>query len=82
MGSKSPSLALQTNYWEENGHEVNNALRLCELIKTSPSLQRFHKQDELLLAKIKASLEASHKLLSDIYNDNPIELGFWGFDIE
>ena len=83
MGNKSPSLALQTNYWKENGHEVNNALRLCELIKTefSPSLQCFHKQDKLL-TKIKASLEASHKLLSDIYNNNPIELGFCGLDIE
>jgi hypothetical protein len=83
MGKKSPLLALQTNSWEENGHEVNNALRLCELIKTefNPSLQYFHKRDELL-AKIKASLEASHCLLSDIYHDNPIELGFWGFDIE
>ena len=40
MGNKSPLLALQTNSWEENGHEVNNALRLCELIKTefNPSL--------------------------------------------
>ena len=83
MGNKSPSLALQTNYWKENGHEVNNALRLCELIKTefNPSLQYFHKRDELL-AKIKSSVEASYNLLSDIYRDNPIELGFWGFDIE
>jgi len=83
MGNKSPLLALQTNSWEENGPEVNNALWLCELIKTefNPSLQYFHKRDELL-AKIKASLEASHCLLSDINHDNPIELGFWGFDIE
>lgn len=83
MGDKSPLLALQINSWEENGHEVHNALRLCELIKTefSPSLQYVQKRDELL-AKIKASLEASHSLLSDIYHDNPIELGFWGFDIE
>ena len=83
MGNKSPLLALQTNSWEENGPEVNNALWLCELIKTefNPSLQYFHKRDELL-AKIKASLEASHCLLSDIYHDNPIELGYWGFDIE
>jgi len=83
MGKKSPLLILQTNSWEVNGHDVNDALRLCELIKTelSPSLQCFHKRDELL-AKIKASLEASYNLLSDIYHDNPIELGCWGFDIE
>ena len=83
MGNKSPLLALQTNSWEENGHEVNNALRLCELIKTefNPSLQYFHKRDELL-AKIKASLEESLRLLSDIYQDNPIELAFWGFEME
>ena len=83
MGNKSPLLALQTNSWEENGPEVNNALWLCELIKTefNPSLQYFHKRDELL-AKIKFSLEASYNLLSDIYSDNPIELGFWGFDVE
>lgn len=81
-GSKSPLLALQTNTWEENGFAVNNALRLCELIKTelNPSQQYFHKRDELL-AKIKASLEASHDLLSDIYHDDPNELGFWGFEI-
>jgi len=83
MGNKSPLLALQINSWEENGHDVNDALRLCELIKTefNPSHQYFHKRDELL-AKIKFSLEASYNLLSDIYSDNPIELGFWGFDVE
>jgi len=83
MGNKSPLLALQTNSWEENGHDVNNALRLCELINAefNPSLQCVHKRDELLV-KIKTSLEASYNLLSDIYRDNPIELGFWGFDIE
>jgi exonuclease VII small subunit len=83
MGNKSPLLALQTSSWEENGDEVNNALRLCELIKTefNPSLQYFQKRDELL-AKIKASLEASQNLLSDIYHDNQRELGFWGFDVE
>ena len=60
MGNKSPLLALQTSSWEENGHEVNNALRLSELIKTGlcPSLKYSHKLDELL-AKIKSSLEAS-----------------------
>jgi len=83
MGNKSPLLALQTSSWEENGHEVNNALRLSELIKTelSPSLQHSRKLDELVV-KIKSSLEASYNLLLDIYRDNPIELGFWGFDIE
>ena len=83
MGKKSPLLALETNSWEENGHEVNNALRLYELIKSefSHSLQYFHKLDELL-AKIKASLEESLRLLSDIYQDNPIELAFWGFEME
>jgi len=83
MGNKSPLLTLQINSWEVNGLDVNNALRLCELIKNelSPSLQCFHKRDELL-SKIRASLEASYNLLSDIYHDNPIELGFWGFDIE
>jgi len=83
LGNKSPLLDLQTNSWEENGLEVNNALRLCELTKTefNPSLQYFHKRDELL-AKIKSSVEASYNLLSEIYHDNPIELGFWGFDIE
>ena len=50
MGNKSPLLALQTSSWEENGDVVNNVLRLCELIKTefNPSLQYFHKRDELL----------------------------------
>ena len=83
MGNKSPLLALQTNSWEENGHEVNNALRLCEMLKRepSPSKKWFQKRDELLV-RIKDSIEASHDLLSDIYHDNPSELGFWGFDIE
>ena len=83
MGKKSPLLILQTNSWEVNGHDVNDALRLCELIKTelSPSLQHSRKLDELVV-KIKSSLEASYNLLLDIYRDNPIELGFWGFDIE
>jgi len=38
MGNKSPLLALQTNSWKENGNEVNNALRLCELIKLNLAL--------------------------------------------
>lgn len=83
MGNKSPLLAIKINSWEENGPEVNNALRLHELIETdfNPSQEYFRKQDELL-AKIKASLEASHDLLSDMYPDNREEFGFWGFNIE
>jgi hypothetical protein len=82
MGNKSPLLALHINSWEENGEEVNNALRLHELIKDeSLSREYFYKRDELV-TKIKASIQASHDLLSDIYRDNPKELDFWGFDIE
>lgn len=82
MGKKSPLLALQFNSWKENGKEVNNALRLHELIKNETLSREYsYKRDELI-AKITASIEASHDLLSDIYHDNPTELGFWGFDID
>jgi len=83
MGNKSPLLALQADSWEVNGRDVNNALRLHELMKKdkNSSQKYFLKMDELII-KIKASLQASHDLLSDIYQDNPIELGFWGFYIE
>ncbi len=82
MGKKSPLLALQSNSWEENGQEVNNALRLHELIKNETLSREYsYKRDELI-TKIKASIEASHDLLSYIYHDNPTELGFWGFNTE
>lgn len=83
MGKKSPLLALQADSWEENGRDVNNALRLHDLMRKdkNPSQKYFLKLDELI-TKIKASIEASHDLLSDIYHDNPAELGFWGFNIE
>lgn len=82
MGKKSPLLSLRANSWEENGLEVNNALRLHELIKNETLSREYsYKRDELI-TKIKASIEASHDLLSDIYHDNPAELGFWGFNIE
>ena len=83
MGDESPLLALQSNSWEENGQEVNNALRLQELtVKNVIFAQEyFCKRDELII-KIKASIQASHDLLSDIYCDNPKELAYWGFDTE
>lgn len=82
MGKKSPLLALQSNSWEENGQEVNNALRLHELIKNETLSQEYsYKRDELIV-KIEASVQVSYDLLSDIYHDNPNELGFWGFNIE
>ncbi|MHB9141109.1 MAG: hypothetical protein ACYC25_04485 [Paludibacter sp.] len=82
MGDKSPLLALQVNSWEENGSEVNSALRLQELIEErNLSKEYIFKFDELII-KIKASIQANHNLLSEIYRENPTELGFWGFDIE
>ena len=83
MGDKSPLFALTSNSWEENGFEINNAMRINELIEedTNPPQSYFLKRDELV-SKIKASIQSSHDLLSDIYHDNPEELGFWGFDIE
>ena len=82
MGKKSPLLALQSNSWEENGHEVNNALRLHELMKNESVSQEYSYKLDELITKIKASIQASHDLLSDIYHDNPTELGFWGFNVE
>ena len=83
MGEESPLLALQTNTWEENGHEVNNALRLYELLDNgfNPSQEYFKKRDELTI-KIRATIQASHDLLTAIFHDNPIELGYWGFHVE
>lgn len=81
MGKKSPLLALQSNSWEDNGREVNNALRLHELIKNKNlSREYFYKRDELII-RIKASIQASYDLLSEIYRDNPTKLGFWGFEV-
>jgi hypothetical protein len=82
MGKKSPLLALQSNSWEENGLEVNNALRLHELMKNETVSQEYSYKLDELITKIKASIQASHDLLSDIYHDNPTELGFWGFNVE
>jgi len=82
MGEKSPLLNLQSNSWEENGPEVNNALRLHELIEEESLSQEYNSIRDELIFKIKASIQASHDLLSNIYSDEPLELGFWGFDIE
>ena len=81
MGIKSPLLALQSNSWEVNGPEVNNAMRLHELIQENINLPQGYlfKRDELII-KIKASIQASYDLLSYIYSDNLAELGYWGFD--
>jgi len=81
MGDESPLLALQSNSWEENGPEVDNALRLQEFIEENmnSAQEYFRKRDELII-KIKASILASHDLLSGIYSDNPKELAYWGFD--
>ena len=82
MGDKSPLLALQANSWEENGLEVNHAMRLHELIKErNLSKEYICKLNELII-KIRASILASYDLLSEIYRENPAELSFWGFDIE
>jgi len=82
MGRKSPLLALQSNSWEENGQEVNNALRLHELIKNKTLSQEYSYKHDELIVKIEASVKSSLDLLSDIYRDNPTELCFWGFAIE
>ena len=82
MGNKSPLLALQTNSWEENGQDVNNAMRLHDLIQEKNLSQEYLRKHDKLIIKIKASIQASHDLLYEIYHDNPSELGFWGFDIE
>jgi len=82
MGNKSPLLNLESNSWEENVPEVENAMRLHELIeKETLSQEYFSRRDELIL-KILASIQASHNLLSYIYHENPIELGFWGFNVD
>jgi hypothetical protein len=82
MGSKSPLLAMHSNSWEENRYAVDDALRLHELIEEgSLSADYSYKLDELI-AQIKASVQASHDLLADIYCNNPTELGFWGFNLE
>ncbi len=81
MGDESPLLALQSNSWEENGPDVNNALRIQELTEKNVifAQEYFRKRDELII-KIKASIQASHDLLSEIYRNNPKELAYWGFD--
>lgn len=81
MGIKSPLLALQSNSWEENGPEVNNAMRLHEFLQENINLPQgyLYKRDELII-KIKASIQASYDLLSNIYCNNLAELGYWGFD--
>lgn len=83
MGEESPLLALQSNSWEENGPDVNDAQRLQESTKKNVFFEQeyFRKRDELII-KIKASIQASHALLSDIYRNNPKELAYWGFDID
>jgi hypothetical protein len=83
MGNKSPLLALQSNSWEESGSDVNNALRLHEFAEENICFSKEYlcKRDELII-NIKASIQASHDLLYEIYSDNPSELGFWGFDLE
>lgn len=81
MGNKSPLLYLQSNSWEENGSEVNNALRLYELIKKESLSQEYLCKLDELIVKIRASILASYDLLLDIYSD-PQELGFWGFVID
>ena len=83
MGNKSPLLALQSNSWEENGPEVNNAMRLHKLAEENISLAQKYlcKRDELIV-KIKASIQASYNLLSNIYCDNLAKLGYWGFDMD
>src|SRR5664280_1003957 len=80
-GNKSPLLALQSNSWEENGPEVNNAMRLHELVQENINLSEGYlfKRDDLII-KIKASIQASYDLLSSIYCNNLAELGYWGFD--
>jgi hypothetical protein len=80
MGNKSPLLALQSNSWEENGSEVNNALRLYELIKEESLSQEYLCKLDELIVKLRASILASYDLLLEIYRNNPVELGFWGFD--
>ena len=82
MGIKSPLLALQSDSWEENGPVVNHAMRLHELVEENISLAQEYicKRDELII-RIKASIQASHDLLSNIYRDNLTELGYWGFDM-
>ena len=81
MGNKSPLLALQSNSWEENGPEVNKAMRLHELVQENINLPEGYlfKRDDLII-KIKASIQASYDLLSNIYCNNLAELGYWGFD--
>ncbi|MBV5283845.1 MAG: hypothetical protein JZU53_15600 [Paludibacter sp.] len=81
VGNKSPLLYLQSNSWEENGSEVNNALRLYELIKKESLSQEYLCKLDELIVKIRASILASYDLLLDIYSD-PQELGFWGFVID
>ena len=83
MGDKSPLLALKSNSWAENGSQVNNAMRLQELSKESIGIEKkcLCKRDELII-KIKASIQASHDLLSDMYGNDLDELGFWGFDTD
>jgi hypothetical protein len=82
MGEKSPLRNLQSNSWEENGSEVNNALRLHELIEEESLSKEYSIIRDDLVDRIKASILASHDLLTGIYQDKPLELGFWGFDIE
>ncbi len=81
MGNKSPLLYLQSNSWEENGSEVNNALRLYEIIKKESLSQEYLCKLDELIVKIRASILASYDLLLDIYSD-PHKLGFWGFDLD
>lgn len=82
MGEKSPLRNLQLNSWEENGPEVNNALRLHELIEEESLSKEYCIVRDDLITRIKSSILASHDLLAGIYHDKPLELGFWGFDIQ
>jgi hypothetical protein len=83
MGEESPLLALQVNTWEENGHKVNSALRFYELIDEgfNPSQAYIRIHDEQVI-KLRATIQASHDLLLDIFHDNPTNLGYWGFHVE
>ena len=81
-GNVSLLKALQSNGWDVNGPEIENALALnseAEDLQRQANLA--YAKRNLLLDKIDPSVKATRDLLLGVFRDNPKELSQWGFDV-
>lgn len=81
-GDQSPLNGMKTHKWETSGPSIAEGLlqhKKAEELKKQ--MDKAYADRDSILNEITITLKASRDILSGVFNQNPRDLGEWGFEV-